>query len=150
MAKEFFAYSGYTVKHATIKRIQTWSLGEEWEHYTEELQNQSPLHAHVKHKIQGGLILIQTADVEPGWRTVGLSPTQFEQYLATVPIGAAYLVPRHDLDRTRPVAPSDAPSDTSAGNEREHDQTPEHTLTEDELAFLELVVEEPEQTVSEL
>ena len=37
MAKEFFTYSGYTVKHATISSIETWSLGEEWEHYTEAL-----------------------------------------------------------------------------------------------------------------
>ncbi len=149
MAKEFFAYSGYQVKHATISRIQTWSLGEEWEHYTEELQNQPPRFAHVKHKIQGGLIPIQTADVDPAWRTLGLAPVQFGQFLATLPIGGNYLLSRSTVER--PASPTRAPSVTTAGNgtDPQH-ETVAPNLSEDELAFLELVVDEPTQTVSEL
>ncbi len=147
VAKEFFSYSGYEVKHATISRITTWSLGEEWEHYTEELQNQSPRFAHVKHKIQGGLIPIQTADVEPAAQTLGLSPIQFGQYLATLPIGANYVMSRSQLERSAAVAPSVMASENGTDDLR---QRPELDLSEDELAFLELVVEEPEQTISAL
>lgn len=146
MAKEFFSYSGYSVKHATISSIKTWSLGEEWEHYTEALQNQPPRSAYVKHKIQGGLIPIQTVDVEPAWQTLGLAPIPFEQYLTTVPIGAHYLRPRAGLNHARDLGTSVATPphptiDTPlAGQE----------LSEDERAFLELAIDEPDQTVSEL
>jgi hypothetical protein len=109
MAKEFFSYSGYNVKHATISRITTWSLGEEWEHYTEELQNQSPRCAHVKHKIQGGLIPIQTADIEPAWRALGLSPIQFGRALATLPIGANYLLSRAQVSQPTSLQAPAAP-----------------------------------------
>lgn len=150
MAKEFFSYSGYQVKHATINRIQTWSLGEEWEHYTEELQNQAPRFAHVKHKIQGGLIPIQTADVTPAWRVAGMSPIDFGRYLSKLPIGANYLVSRGDVGRTS-VQRAPEPAMTSPNGV--HDEPPapiDHALSEDERAFLELVIETPEQTVSEL
>ena len=136
MAKEFFSYSGYQVKHATISRITTWSLGEEWEHYTEELQNQAPRFAHVKHKIQGGLIPIQTADVAPAWQVAGLSP-----------IGAAYLVSRAQAGQATPTA---AAPTTPNGRHDQPPATPAHELSEDELAFLELAVDEPQQTVSQL
>lgn len=150
MAKEFFAYSGYQVKHATISRIQTWSLGEEWEHYTEELQNQSPRFAHVKHKIQGGLISIQTADVAAAWQVAGLSPIDFGRYLSTLPIGATYLMSRNDAGRA-PTPP--AAKSATIGPNGTHDELPApagQELSADEQAFLELVVEAPEQTVSEL
>ncbi|MDQ3547398.1 MAG: type IV secretory system conjugative DNA transfer family protein, partial [Chloroflexota bacterium] len=147
VAKEFFSYSGYEVKHATISRITTWSLGEEWEHYTEELQNQPPRFAHVKHKIQGGLIPIQTADVEPAAQTLGLSSIQFGQYLATLPIGANYVMSRSQLERSALATPSVMASENGTDDLR---QRPEPDLSEDELAFLELVVAEPEQTISAL
>ena len=150
MAKEFFSYSGYQVKHATISRITTWSLGEEWEHYTEELQNQAPRFAHVKHKIQGGLIPIQTADVAPAWQVAGLPPIDFGHYLSRLPIGANYLMSRTAAGRltTLPVLTS---ATTAPNGVHDKPRAPEgHDLSEDALAFLELVVEEPEQTVSEL
>lgn len=140
MAKESFAYSGYTVKSATLTKINYWSLGEEWEHYTEELQNQPPRAAYVKHKIQGGLIPIQTADVDPPWQALGISLREHERQLASVPIGSAYLRPRSQLadGRRQPPRRQELPAPTP---------TP---LTEDEHAFLTLVVDEPHATVSEL
>lgn len=140
MAKESFAYSGYNVKSATLTRINYWSLGEEWEHYTEALQNQPPRSAYVKHKIQGGLIPIQTADVAPAWQELGMSLTEHQHQLSSVPIGGAYLRPRNQLTQGRNQQPrmQELPAQTPA------------TLTAAEQAFLMLVVEEPQATVSEL
>jgi hypothetical protein len=153
MAKEFFAYSGYNVKHATIQRITTWSLGEEWEHYTEALQNQPPRCAHVKHKIQGGLIPIQTADVTPAWRELGRSPIDFGRELATLPIGANYLLSRTDAARV--TAPRPQPMTTSLNGVHEDVQDEPlaavgHELSEDERTFLDLVVASPQHSVSQL
>jgi hypothetical protein len=150
MAKEFFAYSGYTVKHASISSIKTWSLGEEWEHYTEALQNQPPRCAHVKHKIQGGLIPFETADVTPAWRELGFSPLDFGRYLATLPIGATYLTSR--TAASRPAALPAPARATTRPNGAHGEPTVQagHDLSDDALTFLQLVVEEPEQTVSEL
>lgn len=64
LAKEAFEYSGYEVKTMSKFSPKFWSLGEEWEHHTEELQNLPPRYCYVKHKIEGGLIQIQTADIE--------------------------------------------------------------------------------------
>jgi hypothetical protein len=94
MAKESFSYTGYNVKSADLRRVNYWSLGEEWEHYTAALQQLEPRHAYVKHKIEGGLIPIQTADVAPAWQELGMTPVQYGQYLAGLPIGAAALRPR--------------------------------------------------------
>jgi len=64
LAKEAFEYSGYEVKTMSKFSPKFWSLGEEWEHYTEELQSLPPRYCYVKHKIEGGIIQIQTADIE--------------------------------------------------------------------------------------
>jgi len=148
MAKEFFSYSGYAVKHATVNRITTWSLGEEWEHYTEALQNQPPRMAYIKHKLQGGLIQIRTEDVEPAWRMAGRAAHLFAQDLARLPIGAAYLRPRGI-----PGAPTAALAPTNDRSQPAPADTPAlaaSTFAEDELDFLKLAIAEPTQTVSEL
>lgn len=94
LAKEFFRYSGYQVKTVDLRRTQYWSLGEEWEHYTEELQQQAPRQAWIKHQLAGGLIPIQTLDVPSAWQELGLDPVTVQQALMRLPIGAAYLRPR--------------------------------------------------------
>ncbi|MFH1930131.1 MAG: helix-turn-helix domain-containing protein, partial [Pseudomonadota bacterium] len=63
LAKEAFEYSGFEVKSISNQNPRYWSLGEEWELHTEELQKLAPRFCYVKHKIEGGLILIQTADI---------------------------------------------------------------------------------------
>jgi hypothetical protein len=102
LAKEAFEYSGYEVK--TLKNLHPvfWSLGEEWENYTEELQNLPPRACYVKHKIQGGLIPLQTAEIEPAWEIMGMHEDEYADFIAGVPFGIKYLVERQELTRKLP------------------------------------------------
>jgi hypothetical protein len=69
LAKEAFVYDGYQVKTMQITgdRMNTkfWSMGEEWEHNFAQLQNMPPRHCLIKHKIQGGMIPLETVPIEP-------------------------------------------------------------------------------------
>jgi hypothetical protein len=130
LAKEFFEYSGYTVKTTHNLTAVFWSYAEEWEHHVQELQNQPPRHAWVKHKTAGGLIPIRTADITPPWEVLGLSEEAYWADLASLPIGRKYLVARRDLAAavSMPTMPD--------------------RLPEDERRFLALICEQPELTVS--
>ena len=99
LAKEAFTYSGYEVK--TIRSLDPvyWSLGEEWEKKTEELQNLQPRFCYVKHNVRGGLILIQTAEIEEPWITAGMGEDEFEKYMEDLPFGREYLRSRTDLSK---------------------------------------------------
>jgi excisionase family DNA binding protein len=65
LAKEAFEYSGFEIKSVKGSSPHYWSLSEEWERYTGELQALPPRVCYVKHKIQGGVIAIRTADIDP-------------------------------------------------------------------------------------
>lgn len=144
LAKEFFAYSGYQVKTADLRRIQYWSLGEEWEHYTEELQHQEPRAAWVKHQLAGGLIPIRTLDVAPPWQEAGMAPAVFQQYVASLPIGAAALRSRAAL--VVPALPRVTPAAAApALNGADETSAP---LSDEAQTFLELVVATPDAPVS--
>jgi hypothetical protein len=97
LAKEAFEYSGYEIK--TVKNLHPvyWSLAEEWEHYTEELQNLPPRVCYAKHKIEGGLITLSTVDIQPAWEVLGMSEEEYQKYLASLPVGKKYLVPRSEI-----------------------------------------------------
>ena len=155
LAKESFQYSGYNIKSAMLHRINYWSLGEEWEQNTEKLQGLNPRQAWIKHKIEGGLIQIETVDVDPPWQRLGLSPWEFGEVMESAPIGAAYLQPRAELDGGSQLpAPAPALNDgtVSANGEGEvlSAQTGITPLNDDELTFLKLVVANPDLPVSKL
>jgi hypothetical protein len=92
LAKEGFEYSGYNIKSVSLTLSHSyykfWTLGEEWEHNIEELQNLSPRSCYVKHKIQGGMIAIRTVDVS--------SP---DFYLENYLFGKRYLLEREEIER---------------------------------------------------
>lgn len=148
LAKESFSYSGYRVKSASLRSVNYWSLGEEWEHYTEALQGLEPRQAWIKHKIQGGLIAIETDDVVPAWQELGISTAAFGEVVASAPVGAAYLRPRagHHPPLALPVPLATPPASSPAPSI--HGSLPD--LSPDELDFLTLVVESPGETVSSL
>ena len=155
LAKESFQYSGYNIKSAMLHRINYWSLGEEWEQNTEKLQGLNPRQAWIKHKIEGGLIQIETVNVDPPWQRLGLSPWEFGEVMESAPIGAAYLRPRAELDGGSQLpAPAPALSDgTVPANGDEvvlSDQRGVTPLNDDELTFLKLVVANPDLPVSKL
>ena len=97
LAKEAFEYSGYEVKTYYYLHPIFWTLGEEWEHKTEELQNLPPRCCWAKHKIEGGLIPLFTVEIEPAWEILGMEEEEYYEYLKELPIGKKYLIPRQEL-----------------------------------------------------
>jgi hypothetical protein len=97
LAKEAFEYSGYEVK--TFKSLHPvfWTLGEEWEHKYEELQNLPPRCSYAKHKIEGGIISLFNAEIEPAWEILGMEEDEYLEHLKGLPLGKKYLVPREGL-----------------------------------------------------
>jgi len=96
LAKEAFQYSGYEVKYISSFRPKFWTLGEEWEHYVEELQDFPNRTCYVKHKIEGGIIPIYTEGVEPAWEVLGMEEDEYHKYLKKVPFGRNYLISKED------------------------------------------------------
>jgi hypothetical protein len=103
LAKEAFNYSGYEVKTYGSSHPVFWTLGEEWEHKTEELQNLPPRCCYAKHKTQGGLLPLFTADVDPAWEVLGMNEDDYLEYLKGLSLGKRYLVPRRELATTVPM-----------------------------------------------
>jgi hypothetical protein len=97
LAKEAFSYSGYEVKSMSSRHPRFWSLGEEWEHYTAELQDLPLRFCYVKHKIQGGVIAIQTVEIESFRKIMEWDEDRYLDFLKGVPYGRGYLVPRDEL-----------------------------------------------------
>jgi len=97
LAKEAFSYSGYEVKSMSSHHPRFWSLGEEWEHYIAELQDLPLRFCYVKHKIQGGVIPIQTVEIESFQEIMGWDEDRYLEFLKGVPYGRAYLVSREEL-----------------------------------------------------
>jgi excisionase family DNA binding protein len=97
LAKEAFEYSGFEVKSVRSFSPKYWSLGEEWELHTEELQKLSPRECYVKHKIEGGLIGLQTVEVKPPRALAGITEEEFAELVDACPFGRKYLVERASL-----------------------------------------------------
>ena len=97
LAKEAFEYSGYEVKTISSFRPVFWSLGEEWEHYIQGLQYLPPRICYIKHKIEGGVIPIQTVDIMPVWEDLGKGEDEYRELLNKYPFGKKYLVSREEL-----------------------------------------------------
>ncbi len=98
LAKEAFEYSGYEVKTMHLHGgPKYWSLGEEWEHHTEELQTLPPRFCYAKHKIEGGTIPFHTVEIEPPWEMLGMHEDEFRSFLKSYPFGRKYLVSKEEL-----------------------------------------------------
>jgi hypothetical protein len=97
LAKEAFEYSGHEIKGISGFRPKYWSLGEEWERNIAELQHLPLRFCYVKHKIEGGVIPIQTADVESFREIMGWEEDRYLDFLKNVPYGRDYLVSREEL-----------------------------------------------------
>ena len=101
LAKEAFEYSGQEVK--TVRKLSPvfWSLSEEWEQHFKELQTLEPRICYVKHKIEGGVIPIQTAYIETAQEVfvelLGQTEEQFDRWFKGIPFGRKYLVEREKL-----------------------------------------------------
>ena len=98
LAKEAFEYSGYTVKSVSRRGGRRyWSLGEEWERYIGELQSLPPRICYVKHQIEGGIIPIQTAEIEAPQKVLAVEEDEYQRLLRSLPFGRKYLLSREKL-----------------------------------------------------
>lgn len=98
LAKEAFEYSGYEVKSISpYGQPKYWSLGEEWEHNIEALQTLPPRVCFIKHKIEGGIIPLQTVEIEPAWEVLEMKENEYSKFLKGLPFGRKYLVEREKL-----------------------------------------------------
>jgi len=101
LAKEAFEYSGFEVKNVSGFKPRYWSLGEEWEKHTNELQTLEPRICYVKHKVEGGVIPIQTAYIETAQEVfvelLGRAEDEYLRWFGTIPFGRKYLVEREKL-----------------------------------------------------
>jgi hypothetical protein len=152
LAKEAFSYDGYQVKTIQMRqdRIDTrfWGLGEEWERNFAQLQNMPPRHCLIKHKIQGGMLPLETEDIEPAFEVLGMSPGEYTEYLARLPFGQKYLLERAALTQL-PAPPSQLPQTPSA-NSGKTPPPPEAKpkLEPEQQAFLEFIIANPDTPIS--
>jgi len=89
LAKETFRYSD--------REAHNRNQGGAWEHYTEELQDLAPRCCYAKHKIEGGVIPLQTVEIEPAWEVLGMEEDEYAHFLLSYPFGKNYLVSRKEL-----------------------------------------------------
>src|SRR5918996_154338 len=147
LAKEAFIYDGYQVKTMQIQkdRMDTrfWSLGEEWERNFAQLQNMPPRHCIVKHKIQGGMLPLETVSIDPAFQVLGMSPAEYPDYLASLPFGAKYLLERSAVPLQPPALTQTAlPSQAETPKGKPQPIKPQ--LEAQHQAFLEFVIANPE------
>ena len=100
LAKEAFEYTGHEVKGVSGFRPKYWSLSEEWERNIAELQHLPLRFCYVKHKIEGGVIPIQTAEVESFREIMEWEEDKYLEFLKNVPYGRTYLVSRAELAKS--------------------------------------------------
>jgi len=175
LAKETFEYSGYEVKTVSSFSPKFWSLGEEWEHYISELQNLPPRHCYVKHKIVGGVVLLQTVDIEMTEEILDMNEDQYQNFIKGVPFGRKYLESRSTLSALADKRQEDLKKETEekkADHKIEqtevkpqikpikHDEViekppkkivkDESELTPEEIEFLECVSKNPDMFVTQI
>lgn len=137
LAKETFEYSGYEVKTFSSFSPKFWSLGEEWEHYISELQKLPPRYCYVKHKIEGGVVLLQTVDIEMTEEILDMDEEQYQKFIKGVPFGRKYLRERSALSaqvdqRHALLIPKEEESEKSIEERKVIPISPESTIKETE------------------
>ncbi len=171
LAKETFRYSG----HEANNRGQ----GGAWEHYTEELQDLSPRFCYAKHKIEGGVIPLQTVEIEPAWEVAGMEEDEYAQVVKSYPFGQKYLISRKELaalsrerrfpaekiveeksiseeetypsfSRPVPVQSEKQTIKSSKANESTIKKSKKDEPNSDEMMFLKFVVEHPKTFVTKI
>jgi SHS2 domain-containing protein len=137
LAKEAFETTGLEVKAVKLGAeyldYDWFSYPEEWEKYIQELENLSNRCFYAKHKIEGGVLPLRTADVLPAHEEFGMGRDDFEKLLAEVVFGRKYLLERRQKEVEKKV------EEKPSGEEKEKMTTLEEivaTLTPLEKAIL--------------
>jgi hypothetical protein len=150
LAREAFEYCGYDIKTFHGLHPVFWTLGEEWENKTEELQKLPPRCCYAKHKIEGGIVPLFTAEIEPAWKVLGMEENECQEYLKSLPFGKKYLVPRERLVTAAPehIPPTKEQVEVEAAKEEKPAEVP---LAEPlERKIEELIKREPVAAVREV
>jgi len=174
LAKEAFEYSGYEVKTFSSFSPKFWSLGEEWEHYISELQKLPPRYCYVKHKIEGGVVLLQTVDIEMTEGILDMDEDQYQKFIKGVPFGRKYLRERSVLTALENKRQEDLKKETEEKIDQKIEQTeakplkklvkhdeaikqpPKRIVKDDselapeEVGFLEFISKNPEMFITQV
>jgi len=67
------------------------------EQYIEALQSLPPRICYVKHKIEGGVIPLETVEIVPVWEDLGMREEEYSDLLKKYPFGKKYLILREEL-----------------------------------------------------
>ncbi|MEM0328371.1 MAG: TraM recognition domain-containing protein [Nitrososphaeria archaeon] len=98
LAKEAFETSGIEVKAVKLSRefsdYDWYSYSEEWEKYIQELQQLPNRFFYAKHKIEGGVILLHTAEVQPAHEEFSVDEEYQKEILEETIFGKKYLLER--------------------------------------------------------
>jgi len=98
LAKEAFEVTGTEVKAVKLSPeyfdYDWYSYAEEWEKYFQELQQLPNRCFYAKHKIEGGILPLHTADVLPAHEEFGVDKERLEEILGEVVFGKKYLLER--------------------------------------------------------
>jgi hypothetical protein len=98
LAKEAFETTGLEVKAVKLSREYSnydwFTYQEEWEKYIQELENLPNRCFYAKHKIEGGVLPLRTADVLPAYEEFGIEKEEFEKLMEEIVFGRKYLLER--------------------------------------------------------
>jgi hypothetical protein len=98
LAKEAFETTGLEVKAVKFTREYSdydwYSYQEEWEKYIQELEKLPNRCFYAKHKIEGGVLPLRTADVLPAYEEFGIEKEEFEKLMEEIVFGRKYLLER--------------------------------------------------------
>jgi hypothetical protein len=144
LAKEAFTYDGYNIKTVQMRRdridAKFWSLGEEWERNFAKLQGLSPRHCFIKHKIEGGMLPLETASIDPAYQVLHMRLEEYPAYLESLAFGQKYLRERSSLTRQ--------PVQTQTAQPREAAPPEAQPQLEEQQAFLEFIIANPDTPIS--
>jgi hypothetical protein len=98
LAKEAFETTGLEVKAVKLTKegsdYDWFTYQEEWEKYIQELENLPNRCFYAKHKIEGGVLPLRTAEVLPAYEEFGIEREEFEEIMKGIVFGRKYLLER--------------------------------------------------------
>jgi hypothetical protein len=101
LAKEAFETTGLEVKAFRLSPeyfdYDFYTYSEEWERYFQELQQLPNRCFYAKHKIEGGILPLQTADVLPAYEEFGIGKEKFDEAFRSCLFGKKYLRKRKEI-----------------------------------------------------
>jgi len=107
LAKEAFEVTGTEIKAIKLSPesfdYEWYSYSEEWENYFQELQQLPNRFFYAKHKIEGGILLLHTAEVLPAYEEFGISKEKLEEILSNIVFGKKYLLERKPKEAEKEV-----------------------------------------------